>query len=70
MIAPETSAKRLTSWIGPSLGPYLSTLIRVMSWKVVLALGLMIGLSLTEGLGLLILVLLLQLVGLDVQQGA
>ena len=49
---------------------YLSTLINVMAWKVALALGLMICLSLMEGISLLMLVPLLQLVGLDVQQGS
>lgn len=41
-----------------------------MSWRVVLALGLMVSLSLTEGISLLMLVPLLQLVGLNVQQGS
>ena len=49
---------------------YLITLIHIMAWKATLALGLMICLSLTEGISLLMLVPLLQLVGLDVQQGA
>lgn len=49
---------------------YLSTLLRVMLWKTALAVGLMVCLGLTEGIGLLMLVPLLQLVGLDVQQGA
>ena len=40
-----------------------------MAWKVALALVLMVCLSLAEGVGLLMLVPLLQLVGLDVQQG-
>jgi ATP-binding cassette subfamily C protein len=41
-----------------------------MSWKVILVLGLMIFLSLTEGISLLMLVPLLQLVGLNVQEGS
>jgi ATP-binding cassette subfamily C protein len=41
-----------------------------MSWKVILAIGLMVALSLMEGVSLLMLVPLLQLVGLDVQQGS
>jgi len=49
---------------------YVSTLIDFMAWKVALALGLMICLSLMEGISLLMLVPLLQLVGLDVQQGS
>lgn len=55
--------------IGRLLRRYISTLVRVMSWKVALALGLMVCLGLMEGIGLLMLVPLLQLVGLDVQQG-
>lgn len=53
-----------------SLWPFLATLLRVMSWRVALAVGLMVGLGLTEGVGLLMLVPLLGLVGLDVEQGA
>ena len=41
-----------------------------MSWKVALALGLMICLSTMEGISLLMLVPLLQLVGLNVQEGS
>lgn len=52
-----------------SLKKYLFTLINAMSWKVALTLGLMVCLGLTEGVSLLMLVPLLQLVGLDVQQG-
>ena len=48
---------------------YMSTLVRAVSWKVALALGLMLCHGLTEGIGVLMLVPLLQLVGLDVQQG-
>jgi len=44
--------------------------MNVMAWKVALALGLMICLSLMEGISLLMLVPLLHLVGLDVQQGS
>lgn len=49
---------------------HTATLVRTMSWKVALAVGVMVCLGLTEGIGLLMLVPLLQLVGLDVQQGA
>ncbi len=52
------------------LKKYIATLINIMSWKVTLALSLMVALSLIEGLSLLMLVPLLQLVGLDVQQGS
>ncbi|MFQ5931884.1 MAG: ABC transporter ATP-binding protein [Nitrospiraceae bacterium] len=52
------------------LWSYLSTLARIASWKAALALALMVCLSLTEGVGIVMLVPLLHLVGLDVQQGA
>ena len=48
---------------------YADVGIQTLSWKAVLALCLMVCLSLTEGAGLMMLVPLLQLVGLNVQQG-
>jgi ATP-binding cassette subfamily C protein len=54
----------------PAIRKYLSTFLNVMAWKFALALGLMICLSLTEGISLILLVPLLQLVGLDVQRGS
>ena len=48
----------------------MATLVRTMSWKVALALALTLCLSVTQGAQLLILVPLMQLVGLDVQQGS
>ena len=53
-----------------SLTKYLSTLFSVMPGKTVLALVLMVCLGLTEGVSLLMLVPLLQLVGLQVGEGA
>jgi len=53
-----------------TLKKYLIILLKVMSWKVLLALCLMIGLSTMEGISLLMLVPLLQLVGLNVQEGS
>jgi ATP-binding cassette, subfamily C, bacterial len=53
-----------------TLRSYLITLINIMSWKVALALALMICLSTMEGISLLMLVPLLQLVGLNVEQGS
>ena len=53
-----------------TLKKYITILIDLMGWKVGLAIGLMICLGLTEGISLLMLVPLLQLVGLDVQQGS
>lgn len=52
------------------LRKYLTTLTYFMPWKVTLAIGLMVALSFMEGVSLLMLVPLLQLVGLDVQQGS
>jgi len=49
---------------------YIGALVSVMSWKAAVALLLMIFAGLTEGVGLLLLLPLLQVVGLDVQQGA
>jgi ATP-binding cassette, subfamily C, bacterial len=53
-----------------TLRKYFITLFSIMSWKVALALGLMICLSTMEGISLLMLVPLLQLVGLNVQEGS
>jgi len=49
--------------------PYLTALVTTLPRQVVLALVLMGGLTLTEGVGLLLLVPLLQLAGLDIQTG-
>lgn len=49
---------------------YGTVLVTVMSWRIALTLGLMVCVSLTEGFGLLLLVPLLQLTGLDVQQSS
>lgn len=49
---------------------YITNLTRLMPERSVFVLTLMVIVSLTEGIGLLLLVPLLQLVGLDVQQGA
>ena len=49
---------------------YITSLTRLMPEKTALTLILMVFISLTEGISLLLLVPLLQLVGLDVQQGA
>lgn len=55
--------------LSATLRKYLTTLINIMTWKVALALGLMVCLGMTEGISLLMLVPLLQLVGLDIRQG-
>lgn len=48
---------------------YMSLVSLTMPRKVTLAVVLMLGLSLTEGIGLVFILPLLQLVGIDVQQG-
>ena len=53
-----------------TLRTYLATLLDLMSWRAALPLGLMVCLSLAEGVGLLLLLPLLQLVGLEVEQGS
>ncbi|MBZ2166318.1 ABC transporter ATP-binding protein [Methanobacterium spitsbergense] len=52
------------------LGQYTKTLNELMQKKVAIALVLMVVISLSEGISLLLLVPLLQLVGLDVGQGS
>ena len=56
--------------LDPALGAYLDLVARAMPGRLLLVLALMLAGSLTEGVGLLMLVPLLQLVGLDTQQGA
>ncbi len=51
------------------LGSYTATLLDTLRWRVLIVLGLMILVGLTEGIGLLLLLPLMGLVGLDVQQG-
>ena len=53
-----------------TLRSYITTLVSTSFGKVALASGLTVCLSLTEGVGLLMLVPLLQLVGLNVHSGA
>ncbi len=55
---------------GGILGRYLSTVLRITSWSALLNVGLMIASGLTEGIGILLLIPLLQLVGLQVDEGA
>lgn len=52
------------------LREYIKALLGYKTKNITVALALMVFVSLTEGIGLLLLVPLLQLVGLDVQQGA
>lgn len=65
----NTSTELTAASVNGIIWTYMATLVRVMRWKVALALALMVCLSLTEGIGLLLLVPLMQLVGLDMQQG-
>ncbi|MBI4382319.1 MAG: ABC transporter ATP-binding protein [candidate division NC10 bacterium] len=59
-----------TASVNSSVRAFMADLVGAVSWRVGLTLGLMVCLSLTEGFGLLLLVPLLQLVGLDVQQSS
>lgn len=61
---------RVTGWLRGTFWTYTRTLLEVMSWRVALALVLMFCLSLTQGAQLLLLVPLMQIVGLDIQQGS
>jgi ATP-binding cassette subfamily C protein len=58
-----------TIWGGAFLS-YIKTLSKAMPQRVALALTLMILIALTEGIGILLLVPLLHLVGLDVDEGS
>ena len=62
--------KALRAWFDYSIRAYLQTMVRTLSWRVALALALMLLASATQGVQLLLLVPLMQLVGLDVQQGS
>ncbi len=66
----KACAEFATALVNSSSGVYLAALVRILSWRMALALALMVCLSLTEGIGLLLLVPLMQLVGLDAQQGS
>jgi ATP-binding cassette, subfamily C, bacterial len=51
-------------------GRFASTMAGLMPWRVTFAVALMVSVSLTEGIGLLLLLPLMQLVGLDLGQGS
>jgi ATP-binding cassette subfamily C protein len=57
-------------WASSTFWAYTRTLLETMSWSVALALVLMILRTTTQGAQLLLLVPLMQLIGLDVQQGS
>lgn len=63
-------AKATGAWKISNFRAYAATLVDAMSWRVALALALMVCQSVTQGAQLLLLVPLMQLVGLDVQQGS
>jgi ATP-binding cassette, subfamily C, bacterial len=63
-------AKFLDPRVEGTFRAYTLTLIRFMSWRIVLALALMVCLTFTQGAQLVLLVPLMQVVGLDVQQGS
>jgi ATP-binding cassette, subfamily C, bacterial len=65
-----TSSLKAASVLLNESPAYAATLLRTMSWRVVLALVLMLLLSATQGAQLLLLVPLMQLVGLNVGQGS
>ena len=52
------------------LGNFLATLYRVLSWRLLVAAALMLVLTLTQGVGLLMLIPLLDLVGIEVSGGS
>ncbi len=54
----------------PLFEKYLTAVVEILSWKVVLAVVLMGLVSLSEGIGLMLLIPLLQQTGLDVYQGS
>lgn len=62
--------RALSRWRDSTFRLYIKTLVKIMSWRVALALVLTILRSTTQGAQLLLLVPLMQLVGLDVQQGS
>ena len=66
----KARAKATYAWINSTFQTYVATLVKTMSWKVALALALMLCLSVTQGAQVLLLVPLMQLIGLDVQQGS
>jgi ATP-binding cassette, subfamily C, bacterial len=63
-------AKSVYTWVNGGLWMYVPSLVESMSWKAALALILTLLRSVAQGAQLLLLVPLMQLVGLDVQQGS
>lgn len=63
-------ARAAARWTGSIFRLYAVTLLNVAPRKVALSLALMLFVSVTQGVQLLLLIPLMQLVGLDVQQGS
>ena len=63
-------SKGTSLWTSSTSREFVATLIRIMSWKVALAVALTFSLSVMQGTQLLLLVPLMQILGLDVQQGS
>src|SRR5918997_393236 len=61
--------KIVGAWTNGPFRAYVETLLGTMSWRVALSLVLVLLGSAIQGVQLLLLVPLMQLVGLDVQQG-
>lgn len=68
-VVNKTLARISGAWTPHASRTYIVTLFDIASWRVALALALVLCLSATWGAQLLLLVPLMQLVGLDVQQG-
>lgn len=68
-VVNKTLARISGAWTRSASRTYMVTLFDIASWRVALALALVLCLSATWGAQLLLLVPLMQLVGLDVQQG-
>ncbi len=71
LLSAKTSTKGAkTPADSSTIRSYLGALVEVASWKLVFVLLLTVCVTLTEGVGLLLLVPLLQVVGLDLGGGA
>lgn len=60
--------KTVGTWLNDTFRAYMATLIETMSWRVPLALALMLLRSVTQGAQLILIVPLMEVVGLDVDR--
>jgi ATP-binding cassette subfamily C protein len=60
--------KTISAWLKNTFRAYIATLVHTMSWRMPLALALMLLRSVTQGAQLLLLVPLMDVAGLDVRQ--